>query len=273
MIVNILGPLEVSDEGVCLLPSAPKTRQLLALFLLRNGAPVSVAMCLEELWGPRSPRSAIQSLHTRVLHIRQTLAASPLIGSQERAKRVLSTAHRAYVLRAEKEDFDLSRLEDNVAASRDAAAVGDDRAVSTALRAAIRLWRGPTLSDINLGPYLRARVTGLEEQRLTLTDQCIEAELRLGLHHELLAELGQLTAEYPTYENFHAQYMLALYRSGRAARALGVYHALRGRLRTELGIEPSPRLREIQTAILNADPELTVAPSHGRGLSLDMFSA
>ncbi|WP_327358343.1 AfsR/SARP family transcriptional regulator [Streptomyces sp. NBC_01304] len=263
----------MNDAGACRLPSAPKTRQLLALFVLYNNTPVSMAMCLEELWGNHGPRSAVQSLHTRIMHIRHALAASPSIGSHEGAKQALTTQHRGYQLHAAPGSVDLHHLERHVAESRRAEAAGDERRLRFALRAALQLWHGPALTDVELGSYLQARVTGLEELRLTLLDQRIEAELRLGMHHELLPELSQLAAEYPAHENFHAQYMLALYRSGRAAQALDAYHLLRGSLNQNLGIDPSPRLRGIHSAILNADPELTTPPSRGRALSLDLFSA
>ncbi|MBM4792837.1 AfsR/SARP family transcriptional regulator [Streptomyces sioyaensis] len=270
---SVLGSFAMRDGGKSYLPSAPKTRQLLALFVLHSNEPVSLATCLEELWGNRVPRSAVQSLHTRVLHIRRALAGSVSVGSQEKAKQLLVTQHRGHLLRVAPGSLDLHELDRHVQESRRAQKAGDDLGVSSALRSALSMWRGTALSDIHAGPILQARVNGLEEFRLTLLEQCIEAELRLGMHHDLVSELGRLVAEHSAHENFHAQYMLALYRSGRAAQALDTYHALRETLNDELGIEPTPKLRELQTAILTANPILNVSPPQGRGLSLDLFSS
>jgi SARP family transcriptional regulator, regulator of embCAB operon len=269
---GVLGPFTMNDGGMCRLPSAPKTRQLLALFVLHNNSLTGLDECLEELWGPQGLPSAVQSLHTRVQHIRQALTAVPSIGSQERAKEVLVTRHRGYLLRLEPESVDFHHLERCMETSRRAYAVRDDHGIRSALRTALALWRGPVLADVSHGPVLQAHVIGMEQYRLTLLEQCIEAELRLGMHHELLPELGQLVAEHPTHENFHAQYMIALYRSGRAVHALDMYNALRLRLNNDLGIDPSPRLREIQVAILNSSPVLDVSASQGIRLSLDLLS-
>src|SRR5262249_28624883 len=52
------------------------------------------------------------------------------------------------------------------------------------------------------------------------------------------------------------QLMVALYRSKRQAEALEVYATTRRRLVDELGIEPSPALRQLEKAILDQDPSL-----------------
>lgn len=84
----------------------------------------------------------------------------------------------------------------------------------------------------------------------------IEADLRLGRHHMLLSELGELVARFPMHENVCVQYMTALYRSGRKWRALEVFRRLRDTLVDELGLEPSRHVQYVQQAILNSDPRL-----------------
>ncbi|MFH9425763.1 BTAD domain-containing putative transcriptional regulator [Streptomyces sp. NPDC017529] len=229
--------------------------------------------CLEEIWGPDSPRSAVQSLHTRVLHIRQAFARVPPVGSQRRAKELLATQHRGYRLNVDPESLDLHACDAYVSRAQKAQAARDDRQLRSALRSALALWRGPVLSDVSTGTYLQSHIVGLEEYRLNLLERCLEAELRLGLHHELLPQLGQLVAEHPTNENFHAQYMIALHRSGRSAQALDIHRSLHDSLSRELGIAPSPKLGELQTAILNADHILDAPPADRHGLSLDLCTA
>jgi tetratricopeptide (TPR) repeat protein len=50
--------------------------------------------------------------------------------------------------------------------------------------------------------------------------------------------------------------MVALYRSGRQADALSAYQRVRTVLAEELGLEPTPELRRLETAVLRQDPEL-----------------
>nr|MBA3787437.1 AfsR/SARP family transcriptional regulator [Actinomycetota bacterium] len=96
----------------------------------------------------------------------------------------------------------------------------------------------------------------------------LDAELVLGRHRELVGELDELAAQHPLHEPFALRLMLALYRSGRQAEALGIYRRTRTRLMDGFGIEPGRELHELEYAILNQDPSLelgavvtrTVAP-------------
>ncbi|MET7613458.1 AfsR/SARP family transcriptional regulator [Streptomyces seoulensis] len=279
---GVLGPLTADldtattpaspAQGADRLPSAPKTRQLLALLVLNEGSLVTLNTCVQELWGEDFPRSAVQSLHTRVFRIRQALAALPGIGSTEAAKRVLETHHQGYVLNLSAGCLDVHTLDEQLAQARGARAGDDAREISHALRGALRLWRGATLADVETGMHLQAHVTRLEGIRMTALEQCLDAELRLGMHHQLISELGDLVSRHPTHENLHAQYMLALYRSGRTAHALDVYQGLNRRLVEDLGIEPSHKLRSLQTAVLAEDRTLDVTAPRDLRLSLDLVA-
>lgn len=269
---NVLGPLEATDQGVSFVPTAPKPRQLLALLILNMNQVLTTSACIEELWEHEPPSSAASTLQTYVLHIRRSLAALPQIGSLAAARRILATRERGYFL-ARSDEYDLDRFEQTVQAGRQAMARGDDRTGACLLAEALRLWRGQALVDVQAGPLLRARLIGLEESRLTVLEQRIEADLRLGRHHELLSELSGLAARYPLHENLHAQAMIALYRSGRQAQALDLYQGLRRRFDRELGLAPSLRLRRLQQAVLTGDPALDAPCPESSRLSLDLASA
>ena len=58
--------------------------------------------------------------------------------------------------------------------------------------------------------------------------------------------------------------MLALYRSGRQTDALEAYRGSYRHLRDELGLEPGPRLRELEQAILRHDASLGPLPLRAR---------
>lgn len=122
------------------------------------------------------------------------------------------------------------------------------------------------------GPVLRIETMRLHQSRLVTQERRIDAELRLGHHSELTAELTHLTARHPQHEGLHSQAMLALYRSGRQAAALDTYRRLRQRLIDELGVEPSPQLQRMHQAILTVDPRLDVIADPHHTPTYDLYT-
>ena len=120
----------------------------------------------------------------------------------------------------------------------------------------LALWRGPALADIKEVEFASTEQARLEEERLGALESRIDALLACGRHHETIAELETLTTNHPLRERFWHQRLLALYRSGRQADALRAYRELRSTLIDQLGIEPGPELRELETRILRQDPTL-----------------
>ena len=100
----------------------------------------------------------------------------------------------------------------------------------------------------------------LEEERIRTTEECIELELKLDRHHELVAELSELVRAYPLRESLRALHMLALYRSARQADALESFQEIRAILREELGLEPSDQLDRLHKSILNRKIRLQSRP-------------
>ncbi|MGA8461579.1 MAG: BTAD domain-containing putative transcriptional regulator, partial [Streptosporangiaceae bacterium] len=132
------------------------------------------------------------------------------------------------------------------------------------MRAGLSLWRGEPLADIP-SEWLAARdVPRLTELRLQATEAWIEADLQLGRHERVIAELRRLTTVHPFRERLHAQLMLALYRDGRQAEALAAFQRVRRALLRELGVEPGPDLGLLQQQILTADPALTPSAQLGQ---------
>ena len=139
------------------------------------------------------------------------------------------------------------------------------------LRAALALWRGPALADLAHETFAQNELRRLEELKDQATEERLEAELALGEHSRALNELEPLIAEHPLRERLRGLHMLALYRLGRHTEALDSYRDLRTRLDEELGLEPSPELRELEQAILvhdvpSATPDLPAlaTPTVGR---------
>ncbi|MET9963658.1 AfsR/SARP family transcriptional regulator [Streptomyces sp. NPDC006326] len=279
MRIQVLGPLSAEVGGGSILPTARKPRQILTLLALYPGRVMPVPTLMEEIWGAEPPQSALTTLQTYILQLRRKLGTAMGPGGtggtdgSGGAKDVLATRHGGYVLRIPPESVDVHRYEGLVARGQDAFERGDDEEAAALLRNALALWQGPALVDVQAGRVLEIEVTRLEESRLVTVERRIDADLRLGRHTELLAELAELTARHPEHEGLHSQAMVALYRSGRQAAALDVYRRLRGRLIEDLGVEPSPQLQRLHQAMLAVDPALDVAAGPRRGSTFDLYAA
>lgn len=259
MDIDVLGPLAAREGGVSVAPTAAKPRKVLAMLAVHADQVVPMASLFEELWGEDIPRSANTTVQTYILHLRNLIgtALSQSATSELRdPKRILVTYPGGYLLdtmggRVDVRDFDRLAM-----AGHRARELGDFESASKSFSEALTIWRGRALVDVQSGSLLEVEAHRLEEARLNVLDRRIDADLRLGRHHELLGELAGLVGRYRTHEGMHAHLMLALYRSGRRGEAIDVYRRLRTCLVNELGLEPSPSLRRLQHAILMSDPRL-----------------
>ncbi|GAB3967394.1 AfsR/SARP family transcriptional regulator [Streptomyces sparsus] len=256
MEIQVLGPLSAHERGVSLVPSAAKPRQILALLALQADHVVTVPTLMEELWGENVPRSAATTLQTYILQLRRKIAIA-LDGDPTRdAKEVLVTQHGGYLLQVQPGQIDVQEFEQLALSGRDAYEAGDYRVASQLLGSALSMWQGPALVDVRIGSVLELEVLRMTEDRMAALERRIEADLRLGRHSQVVPELRVLVARHPMHENFCAQLMVAMHRSGAAWRALEAYQRLRGTLVDELGLEPSPRLQQLHHAVLSSDPAL-----------------
>jgi DNA-binding SARP family transcriptional activator len=242
---RILGPLEVWHEGRPVQIRGAKERALLVFLLLHVGEPVSADRLIEELWGDSPPATAKKSLQVRVAGLRSAVRGN-----------VLLTRGDAYLVRLEPSQLDLHRFEQLLSDGSRALAAGDPSAAVATLHQALALWRGPALTDFAYESFAQAAIARLEELRIHALELRIEAQLDLGLHARVVAELEEVVAANPLRERLRGQLMLALYRDGRQAEALDIYRRTREALVAELGIEPGRALQKLQQAILRQDPSL-----------------
>ncbi len=250
MELGVLGPLAAGEAGRSFVPSAAKSRKVLALLIVNANRFVSIAAFQRELWGDDPPRSALTTLQTYILQLRK-LIGDALPAGGPGAKDVLVTQPMGYMLVAPAGALDADVFGGLCRQARQARTVGDFVQASILLNEALDLWRGEPLAGVEIGPVLECQVLRLEESRMTALEQRIEADIALGDHHETLSELVALTSEHPHNENLHALLMEALYRSGRRGQALEVYQDCRRKLADGLGLEPSQRLRVLQQHILS----------------------
>lgn len=254
--IKVLGPLEVSVGGVSIVPTASKPSQLLAMLALNAGHVVTLASLTEEIWGYQPPRSGVPTLHTYILKLRRKLQHALADEGNLTSKDILITRRSGYLLDLEPGDVDAVRYERLSVAGRRAVNEGDHERASRTLGEALRLWRGPALADVPTGPQLAIEAMRLEENRLGDLHLRLEADLRLGRHHQLLGELATVCARHPMLENFCAQHMVALYRSGRQSQALEAYLRLRTSMVEQLGVEPSLRVRQLHHGILTGQTSI-----------------
>jgi DNA-binding SARP family transcriptional activator len=247
--LRVLGPLEARVDGASARLGAPKQRALLVHFLLRANKAVSIERLIDELWPEHPPGTARHAIQVYVSGLRKALRDPARV--EARAS--------SYTLRLQPGELDLERFRSLVAESR-VQLSEEPAAAGRRLRRALALWRGRALADLDSEPAVRDIVLDLEEERLEATELRIEADLAVGRHADLVPELERLLADHPAREALYGHLMLALYRSGRQADALDAYRRARTRLMEELGLEPSPRLRGLQSAVLRQDPAVAFEP-------------
>jgi predicted ATPase/DNA-binding SARP family transcriptional activator len=249
--LRLLGAFEVAAGGRVAVVGSPKQRALLAMLVVHLNRVVPLDAIVEELWGERLPASASASVQSLVSRLRRSLSdLCPEAGSCLRGR------EPGYVLEADPAQVDANRFEELFARGRKAMERGEPEAAKDALERALALWRGPALADLSERRFARLEANRLEEARLAAVEELAEAELALGHPAQGLARLEPHVAEHPLRERAWGQIMVALYRLGRQADALRAYQRIRGILREELGLEPTPSLRRLEKQILLQRHEL-----------------
>jgi DNA-binding SARP family transcriptional activator/tetratricopeptide (TPR) repeat protein len=244
---RLLGPVTIEVDNAAVTLPRRRERCLLAVLLLEAGRTVPVDRMIDLLWDDELPDNARRALHSHVARLRSVLARA---GAAEHGVS-LESSRNGYTLTVDAERVDAHRFRALVARATATVELSErDRL----LREARELWRGPALHNA-ASEQLRQRLCAdLEELRLHALEESFAVGLALQRHRQLLAELGQLTADHPTRERLVELYMIALYRSGRTSDALDLYARTRARLRDELGLDPSPALQRLHLAILRGEP-------------------
>jgi YVTN family beta-propeller protein len=267
---GVLGPLEVEADQGPVVVGGQKERLLLALLLTRPNRVVPVEALIRGLWGEQPPPTAAKTLQSHVMRLRRALEPGRGRGA---AGEVLVTREPGYLLRVPPGMLDAARFEELTDTARHALASGAADAAASTLRAALGLWRGQAFEEFLDSDFAAAEADRLGELRLVALEDRLEADLRLGRHREVVAELEGLVREQPLRERLWAQLMLALYRSGRQADALLAYQRARSTLVEELGIDPGAELRRLQAAVLGQDPGLDLQALAEAGLAWELPEA
>ncbi len=246
-IFRILGPLDVIGANV----TASRQQIVLAMLLLEANQVVPLGRLVDAVWEDAPPATAKSQIQICISTIRRNLSKAGL------GDRVV-TSPAGYQIRVADGELDLRTFNDLIGEGRTAVREHRLEAAASAFRRALALYQGWPLSGLD-SRVVRAAAARLAERRLTVAEEYLEVELRLGRHRELIEELMALVTEHPLRERLWHQLMTALYRSGRQADALAAYQKARQASVDDLGLEPSEPLRLLEKAILtgNAEPSLT----------------
>jgi DNA-binding SARP family transcriptional activator len=257
--IGLLGAVRAWHGHQEILLGPPRQRAVLALLALEAGRTVSVDRLIEGLWGERAPTGARGMVQGYVSRLRPALA---------RADVTIAYYSQGYLLRLAADQVDVHEFRNAVARAR---TMESAEARATGLRRALALWRGEPLSGVSGGGLLDLLRDALVEERLAVTEECLNAETRAGRHAGLVPELIALVAENPFREGLVGLLMLALYRAGRRVDALERYERTRRRLIEELGLDPSPELRQLRQRILRGKVSTIRSPglSSPNGSALD----
>ncbi|MEV6985559.1 AfsR/SARP family transcriptional regulator [Sphaerisporangium sp. NPDC051017] len=250
---RVLGPLHVCNEDRCLHLKSPRQQVVLAALLLNANRLVPVESLIKAVWDDGPPEGARHQIQNCASMLRRRIRD---IGVSE----VEIIGYPAgYTMHVSEGRLDATVFDRQVAEARELAAEGRLATAAGRLRSALSLWLGAPLAGVP-GRIMQQEATRLAERRLSAQEDWIDLEMALGGSAQVTAELYRLVSEHPFRERLRAQLMLSLYRSGRTAEALAVYRQTWQMFADELGLEPSPVLKGLETAILRGDPALWRPP-------------
>jgi predicted ATPase/DNA-binding SARP family transcriptional activator len=236
--IGLLGGVSATTDGGETVDIGPaRCRTVLAVLALAAGSTVPVPRLVELVWGAEPPRTAEKTLQSYVVRLRKGLGPD-----------VIVRTGAAYRLAAEADAVDVARFRRHLD-------VGD-------IEAALAEWTGTPLAGLD-AHGLTPMVDGLVEQWLG----AVEIDLARRVETDAPGAIGpltELTANHPFREGLWSLLMTALYRVGRQADALAAFRRARQHLVEQLGVEPGPRLRELESLILDHDEQLSGASLSAR---------
>jgi DNA-binding SARP family transcriptional activator/tetratricopeptide (TPR) repeat protein len=246
---GVLGPVEAWADGHRLPLGTPQQRTVLAVILLNEGTVASTDELVEALWAEEPPVGAVKTVRTYVSRLRAVLESSG---------NTIESVARGYLLRPDAEHFDLARFR-SLTSGLGSSVPARDRA--SRARQALKIFRGEPLAGLN-GSWAQIHRTRLSALRAATYETLFAAEIEIGLHAAVIAEIPAVIGQFPFREKLHELQILALHRAGLRAAALAAYRGVQQFLDQELGVEPMTSLQEMHRRIRRNDPEL-LPPSPG----------
>lgn len=243
--IAVLGPLLVDGGNIGL---GPRDRVVLAALAVARGQVLSAEQLADALWGDGPPASWNKIVQGCVVRLRKSLG-----------RQVIRTSPQGYFLDVPADDIDAQLFERLVGRARELLTLDQPGRAAHLLGEALGLWRGRALAEVESWPRALSEAGRLDELRRDAEELRVEAVLRTGRYHDVLATARTLVEEAPVRERRWALLALAQYQAGRQGEALRTLHQVRAVLATELGLDPGPDLATLEQAILRQDPSLVAA--------------
>ena len=256
MRLTVLGPTELVEDGAVRPAGAPKQRILLTALAMNADRVVSTDALTERVWPEGAPASAHGSLQVYVSNLRRVLEREKDRGRPRR----LVSAGDGYGLMTQGLELDVRELEQHVQAGRDLSVRGEAARALEEYAAALALWRGDSYADVRHAEWAQPEIARVEELRLTATDERAALLLGLGRASEVVATMEAVVGANPLREASWELLVLAYARAARQADALAALRRVRTTLADELGIDPGPRLRQLETAVLRQEVDEASVP-------------
>jgi DNA-binding SARP family transcriptional activator len=244
---QVLGQISARCGPELIRPTGRLGRTLLAVLLARCDAPITADTLTEVMWPDTPVRQAAHRLQVHVSRLRATL------GDQRR----LRFDQGSYQLRVLPDELDAARFRTLTDEAADVAVTDPDRCVALS-RKAMDLWQGEPYTGVDV-PVVNDEVARLRERRLVAQEVCYRAELSLGRHAAILADLAAFATAHPLHERAQGLLITAFSLCGRRAEALAAYDAVCHRLADELGVGPGPELRDLHRRVVDGAPMVPVA--------------
>ncbi len=234
--VEVFGSTLVVDAaGRSVRPGAPPATRVLTHLVAARGRPVATDALIEHGWGRTV---SAPTLRMTVSRLRKAL--DPATNGNS-----IVHAHDGYLLGPDVA-VDVRRFEEALSEASRRPFSAD---VFDTLAKSLDLWRGDPYADGDSAVVggERHRLVALRIEAVQRLQRCAVAIGRpRAAHHYLRTVAG----EHPGDEGLAEVAMRALYGIGDAAGALAVYEITRRWLDDELGLAPSPDLRELADAVL-----------------------
>jgi DNA-binding SARP family transcriptional activator len=257
--VGVLGPVTVWRDGREVVAGQPRQLAVLGVLATRANRVVSRGELVDAVWGDQPPATVDSGIYTYVAGLRRVLEPDRPRRDQDRSRRapglVLVSSSGGYMLRLDPDGLDADQFEESLGRSRALRASGDLRGAARIVDEALGLWRGLPFAGVP-GPFAESERLRLTELRTTVTEERADLMLAQGLSAAAVPVLTTLVAEHPLRERARGLLMIALYRCGRQAESLRIFHDARERLAEDLGIDPGTELTRIHQRVLAMDPAL-----------------
>lgn len=252
--VELLGPCRFVVDGEQIDLGTPKQTALAAAIAARFPAVVSRDRLIDDLWGERPPASVGSTFAGYLSNLRRSLEPARRSGEDPS---VLVTRRPGYVLEVPPSAVDLVQF-------RSLVSEADQLEASSAIELierALRLVKGPAMENARSTASLEALASRIDEEVVAAGTRRFELLVDNGLARP--EEIQETIEEHPFREHLRALHARALYQQGRQADALRAVASAREMMAEELGLDPSPELRQLEIDLLEQATSLLPAPPDG----------